>query len=70
MVGELAVECTAVLLANHGPVVSGDSLETAVYATEELEEMARLFLTLYGKPVRALDDAQIEGLRRVFGANW
>ena len=43
---------------------------TAVYATEELEETARLFLTLYGKPVRALDDAQIEELRRVFGATW
>lgn len=70
VIGELAAECTAVLLANHGPVVSGDSLEAAVYATEELEETARLFLTLYGKPVRALDDAQIEELRRVFGANW
>ena len=51
-------------------MVSGDSLEAAVYATEELEETARLFLTLYGKPVRALDDAQIEELRRVFGATW
>jgi 3-dehydro-4-phosphotetronate decarboxylase len=70
VIGELAGESAAVLLANHGPVVSGDSLEAAVYATEELEETARLFLTLYGKPVRGLDDAQIEELRRVFGANW
>lgn len=70
VIGELAAESTAVLLANHGPVVSGDSLEAAVYATEELEETARLFLTLYGKPVRALDDVQIEELRQVFGASW
>ena len=34
------------LLANHGPVVAGDSLEGAVFATEELEETAKLFLLL------------------------
>lgn len=70
VIGELAGESAAVLLANHGPVVSGESLEAAVYATEELEETARLFLTLYGKPVRGLGDEQIEELRRVFGADW
>ncbi len=57
----------AVLLANHGPVVSGTSLEAAVYATEELEETAKLFLLLRNTPVRALDAAQIDELRRVFG---
>ena len=67
---ELAGDHAAVLLANHGPVVSGDSLEAAVYATEELEETARLFLSLYGKPVRPLEEKQIEELRRVFGAAW
>jgi len=70
VIGELASDAAAVLLANHGPVVSADSLEGAVYATEELEETARLFLTLYGKPVRTLDDGQIEELRQVFGARW
>ena len=70
VIGELARESAAVLLANHGPVVSGECLEAAVYATEELEETARLFLTLYGKPVRELDGEQIEELRRVFGADW
>jgi ribulose-5-phosphate 4-epimerase/fuculose-1-phosphate aldolase len=70
VISELAGESAAVLLANHGPVVSGESLEAAVYATEELEETARLFLTLYGKPVRELDDEQIEELRRAFGADW
>lgn len=66
----LAERHAAVLLANHGPVVSGASLEDAVNAIEELEETARLFLTLGDRPVRALDEAQIDELRRVFGAKW
>ncbi len=43
-VERLAGEHHAVLLANHGPVVSGTSLDNAMYATEELEETAKLFL--------------------------
>lgn len=66
----LAERHAAVLLANHGPVVSGASLDDAVNAIEELEETAKLFLTLGDRPVRALDDAQIDELRRVFGAQW
>ena len=34
------------LLANHGPVVSGKTLTDAVYAAEELEEAAKLYLML------------------------
>ena len=56
----------AVLLANHGPVVSGASLETAVYATEELEETAKLFLLLRNTPTSPLSPAQIDELRSVF----
>ena len=56
----------AVLLANHGPVVSGETLEAAIYAIEELEETAKLFLLLRGAPFRALDDAQIAALRVAF----
>lgn len=37
-VGELASRYHAVLLANHGPVVAGKTLDDAVYATEEHEE--------------------------------
>jgi len=44
--GGLARKHSAVLLANHGPVVSGTSPEAAVYATEELEETAKLFLAI------------------------
>ena len=62
----LARKHCAVLLANHGPVVSGTSLDAAVYATEELEETAKLFLLLRDLPTRPLNDAQIDELVRVF----
>lgn len=54
----------AVLLANHGPVVSGRSLAEAQYAIEELEETARLHLLLQGRPLRLLTAAQVEALRQ------
>jgi ribulose-5-phosphate 4-epimerase/fuculose-1-phosphate aldolase len=49
-----AAEVSAVLLANHGPVVAGSSLDAAVYAAEEVEEMARVALLLHGLPTRLL----------------
>jgi len=62
----LAGRHSAVLLANHGPVVSGTTLEAAVYATEELEETAKLFLLLRSVPTRPLNRAQIDELRTAF----
>jgi ribulose-5-phosphate 4-epimerase/fuculose-1-phosphate aldolase len=59
-------EHRAVLLANHGPVVSGRDLDDAVGAAEELEEAARLFFLLRGSPTRLLTDEQVEDLRRAF----
>lgn len=56
----------AVLLANHGPVVAGNSLEDAVYAMEELEETAKLYLLLRDRPARALDATAVAELRRRF----
>lgn len=56
----------AVLLANHGPIVSGATLDGAANAIEELEETAKLFLLLRGIPVRPLDAAQIAELAEVF----
>jgi ribulose-5-phosphate 4-epimerase/fuculose-1-phosphate aldolase len=53
----------AVLLANHGPVVAGKSLRDAQYATEELEETARLFLMLRGSNIRPLTRDQQEELK-------
>ncbi len=62
----LADRHAAVLLANHGPVVSAASLDDAVNAAEELEETAKLFLLLRGLPVRPLGPDQIEELRIAF----
>jgi ribulose-5-phosphate 4-epimerase/fuculose-1-phosphate aldolase len=56
----------AVLLANHGPVVSGPDLTSAVYAAEELEETAKLLLLLRGEKTRRLTDTQVDELTRVF----
>jgi ribulose-5-phosphate 4-epimerase/fuculose-1-phosphate aldolase len=58
----------ALLLANHGPVVSAATLRDAVYASEELEEAARLALILRDVPgVRRLSPAQVDDLLNTFG---
>lgn len=54
----------AILLANHGPVVAAKDLHTAVHATEELEETAKLVLLLRGQRVRCLTHQQVEDLAR------
>jgi ribulose-5-phosphate 4-epimerase/fuculose-1-phosphate aldolase len=56
----------AVLLANHGPVVSGRTLTDAVYAAEELEEAAKLFLLLRQAGPRLLNAGQVEDLLTTF----
>src|ERR1700742_3770749 len=63
----LAGKYTSVLLANHGPVVSGDTLEAAVFAMEELEETAKLYLLLRGLNPRYLTPAQVADLSKTFG---
>lgn len=56
----------SVLLANHGPVVSGKSLDDAVDSAEELEATARLVLAIGERPTRPLDAAQITELEAAF----
>jgi 3-dehydro-4-phosphotetronate decarboxylase len=65
-VRQVAADHAAVLLANHGPVVAGKSLDAAVGAIEELEATARLFLLLQGHSVRPLDAAQVQELRELY----
>jgi ribulose-5-phosphate 4-epimerase/fuculose-1-phosphate aldolase len=60
----------AVLLANHGPVVSGNDLDAAMYAMEELEETSKLMLLLHNQKIRTLDESQIQELCETFGAQW
>jgi ribulose-5-phosphate 4-epimerase/fuculose-1-phosphate aldolase len=63
----LAGKYASVLLANHGPVVAGESLEAAVFAVEELEETAKLYLLLRGLNPRYLTPAQVADLSKTFG---
>jgi ribulose-5-phosphate 4-epimerase/fuculose-1-phosphate aldolase len=63
----LAGQYSSVLLANHGPVVAGETLEAAVFAIEELEETARLYLLLRGMNPRYLTPQQVNELVSVFG---
>ncbi|WP_193371518.1 3-oxo-tetronate 4-phosphate decarboxylase [Pelagibius marinus] len=69
-VKSLAGRRSAVLLANHGPVVAGKDLEAAVYAMEELEETAKLaLLTRGGNPV-GLTTEQIRDVVQHFDVDW
>jgi ribulose-5-phosphate 4-epimerase/fuculose-1-phosphate aldolase len=56
----------ALLLANHGPVVAGASLEAAVFAIEELEETAKLVFLTRNTAVRTLDAAAVDDLNATF----
>ena len=59
----LAGEHHAVLLANHGPVVAGTTLDAAGHAIEELEETAKIFLMLHGRAIRPLSAEQMAEIR-------
>ncbi|SLN09719.1 L-fuculose phosphate aldolase [Roseovarius gaetbuli] len=61
---------SAVLLANHGPVVASKDLEAAVFAMEELEETAKLALLLRGTGARPLRGDQIAQVVDKFKLDW
>jgi ribulose-5-phosphate 4-epimerase/fuculose-1-phosphate aldolase len=67
-VAGLAGKHHAVLLANHGPVVAGTSLDAAVNAIEELEQTAKLMLLLRDSKVRHLSPEQVAELNRRFAS--
>ncbi|WP_281973685.1 3-oxo-tetronate 4-phosphate decarboxylase [Ruegeria faecimaris] len=67
LIRELGGKYSAVLLANHGPVVSGKDLFSAVCAAEELEETAKLLVALQGMSTRMLDVEQVAELKEAFG---
>ena len=66
----LAGKRSAVMLANHGPVVASKDLEAAVYAIEELEETAKLALLTHGLKPKLLTDAQITQIVEKFDVEW
>ncbi|MDC3058582.1 aldolase [Litorivicinus sp.] len=66
----LAGKHSAIMLANHGPVVSAKTLEAAVYASEELEATSKLaYLTRALEP-NALSPEQVRELVSSYNVEW
>ena len=68
-VAALAPRVRAVLLERLGPVVWERSVSHASYALEELEETAKLWMSL-GRAGGHLDEQAIADLRERFGVDW
>lgn len=66
----LAGKRSAVMLANHGPVVAGKDVEAACNAIEELEETARLAMLMRGIPARRLTEEQAREVVTEFNVEW
>ena len=66
----LAGKRSAVMLANHGPVVAGRDVEAACNAIEELEATARLALLLRGQTPNMLTPAQVDELVKIHDIAW
>lgn len=66
----LAGKRSAVMLANHGPVVAGKDVEAACNAIEELEDTARLAMLTRGAGPRMLDPAQVMDIVTHFDVDW
>ena len=66
----LAGKRTAVMLANHGPVVAGKDVEAACNAIEELEDTARLAMLMRGYDANMLNPAQVTDLVTHFNVEW
>jgi len=69
-VRRLAGRRSAVLLANHGPVVAGETLEAAGNAIEELEYTAQLAMLTLGHPVKTLSADQVQQVVQAFDIDW
>ena len=66
----LAGRRSAVMLANHGPVVAGKDAEAACYAVEELEETAKLALLTRGMGAVGLNASQVQAVVDRFDVDW
>ena len=66
----LAGKRSAVMLANHGPVVAGKDIEAACNAIEELEDTARLAMMTRGLSPRALSQIQVQAIVTKFDVEW
>ncbi|MEM6662283.1 MAG: aldolase [Pseudomonadota bacterium] len=66
----LAGKRSAVMLANHGPVVAAKDVEAACNAIEELEDSARLAMLTRGLGPRGLSDLDVRALVDKFDVAW
>lgn len=66
----LAGKRSAVMLANHGPVVAGKDVEAACNAVEELEQTAKLALLLRGADAQMLTPEQVQAVVTAFDVEW
>ena len=66
----LAGKRSAVMLANHGPVVAGKDIEAACNAIEELEDTARLAILMRGYDAKMLSPEQVSALVTKFDVEW
>ncbi len=62
---KMAKKFNAIIIANHGPVVAGNSLRDSVFAMEELEESAKLKFLLESRSVRLLKESEVAELRQL-----
>lgn len=66
----LAGKRSAVMLANHGPVVAARDVEAACNAVEELEDTARLAMLMRGFDANMLTAAQVGAIVTKFDVEW
>ena len=66
----LAGKRSAVMLANHGPVVAGKDIEAACNAIEELEDTAKLAIMMRGYEAKMLTPEQINAVVTQFNVEW
>ena len=66
----LAGKHSAIMLANHGPVVSAKTLEAAVYASEELEATSKLAYLTRALDPNALSPEQVRELVSTYNVEW
>ena len=66
----LAGKRSAVMLANHGPVVAGKDIEAACNAVEELEDTARLAIMIRGMGAQGLTEDQVRSVVTKFDVEW
>ena len=66
----LAGKRSAVMLANHGPVVAGKDIEAACNAIEELEDTARLAMLTRGLSPQMMTEAEVKAVVDQFNVDW